>query len=140
MSRGLDITAFFRQLDSDVIKILDKVDSELEKGMKDIVDDAKNSAPLDVLGNPISSSISVEKSDQFAYTIKADNPYAAYYEFGTGPDAKRYLPSIPGAWQDIAKDYIIDEKGTIKEKSYLYPAFKNNIEKVISRINDILNA
>jgi len=140
MAKGLDITTFFRELDSKVLSILDKVDEELEKGMEDIVNEAKAAAPNDVLGNPISSSISFSKAGQFQYTINVDNPYAAYYEFGTGPAAKRYLPSIPKEWQDIAEDYKIDEKGTIPEKRYLYPAFNDNIAKVIARIKNMLDA
>lgn len=140
MARGLDISAFFRELDSRALSILDKVDEELERGMEDIVNEAKTNAPSDVNGNLISSSISVAKNGQFNYTINVDNPYAAYYEFGTGPAAKRYLPSIPKEWQDIASDYIVDENGTIPEKRYLYPAFENNINKVINRIKNMLDA
>lgn len=140
MAKGLDLTSFFKQLDARAIIILDKVDEELDLGMEDIVNEAKAKAPVDVLGNPISSSISLTKNGRFSYTINVDNPYAAYYEFGTGPAAKAYLPSIPKEWQDIAFDYIINEKGSIPEISYLYPAYKNNIDKVISRIKSILDA
>lgn len=140
MARGLDITKFFRELDSRVLSVLDKVDEELGKGMEGIVNEAKANAPSDVNGNSISSSISFAKNGQLDYTINVDNPYAAYYEFGTGPAAKRYLPSIPKEWQDIASDYIVDENGTIPEKRYLYPAFESNINKVVNRIKTMLDA
>jgi len=138
MAKGLDITAFINQFSAKATLVLNKLDEELENGLKDVVAKAKSKAPADINGNSIGSSIDLSKQDNFNYTISVDNPYAAYYEFGTGPSAKKYLPSIPQEWNDIAEDYIRNERGTIKESAYLYPSYNEELPNIIKRMKKVI--
>lgn len=138
MAKGLDISSFINDFNSRANKVLDKLDKELENGLDDVVSKAKSKAPNDIKGNDIGNSIGLSKQDRFSYTINVNNPYAAYYEFGTGPSAKTYLPLIPKEWNDIAEDYIINERGTIKESAYLYPSYNEELPKIIDRMKKVI--
>jgi Bacteriophage HK97-gp10, putative tail-component len=138
MAKSLDITAFINEFSAKAVVVLDKLDKELENGLEDVVSKAKSKAPNDIKGNNIGNSIGLSKEDKFNYTISVNNPYAAYYEFGTGPSAKAYLPSIPKVWNDIAEDYIINEKGTINESAYLYPSYNEELPKIIERMKKVI--
>lgn len=138
MAKSLDISSFINDFNSRANKVLDKLDEELENGLEDVVSKAKSKAPNDIKGNDIGNSIGLSKQDKFNYTISVNNPYAAYYEFGTGPSAKAYLPSIPKVWNDIAEDYIINERGTIKESAYLYPSYNEELPNIIKRMKKII--
>lgn len=138
MAKGLDITSFINEFSAKATLLLDKLDEELESGLEDVVSKAKSKAPNDINGNSIGNSIGLSKENKFSYTISVNNPYAAYYEFGTGPSAKAYLPSIPKEWNDIAEDYIINERGTIKESAYLYPSYNEELPKIIERMKKLI--
>ena len=138
MAKGLDITSFINQFQARAALVINKLDEELENGLEDVVAKAKSKAPNDIQGNNIGNSIDLSKQSNFNYTISVNNPYAAYYEFGTGPSAKAYLPSIPKVWNDIAEDYIINERGTIKESAYLYPSYNDELPKIIERMKKII--
>lgn len=57
---------------------------------------------------------------------KGDNNLSAYFEFGTGLSAKSILAPYPQEVKDIAMEFYVTGKGTLKGKPYFYPAvFKN---------------
>lgn len=140
MAYGINISSVISKLNKDANKLLQQVDDEILRGLEEVVTKAKAEAPNDFRGESIGSTISVERTGQFAYSLEANNPYSAYYEFGTGPSAQAYLPSIEQEWVLIASDYIKNRKGTIKEAAYLYPSYNSVMPRVFDKIQKDLNA
>lgn len=48
---------------------------------------------------------------------------AVYLEFGTGASAAGYVPTLPKEFQEIARTYFINGKGTLIKKPFLLPAY-----------------
>jgi hypothetical protein len=48
---------------------------------------------------------------------------AVYIEFGTGASAAGYVPTLPKEFQEIARTYFINGKGTLIKKPFLLPAY-----------------
>jgi hypothetical protein len=140
MAFSLNISSVISKLNKDANKLLEQVDNEIYNGLEEVVLKAKAEAPNDFRGEAISSTINVERTGLFEYSLNATNPYAAYYEFGTGPSAQEYLPKIEQEWVLIASDYIKNKKGTIKESAYLYPSYNSVMPRVFDKIQKELNA
>ena len=67
-----------------------------------------------------------EKGLKAEVGVKGNNEMAAYIEFGTGLSAVSILAPYPKWVKDIAMEFYINGKGTLKGKPYFYPAvFKN---------------
>lgn len=69
--------------------------------------------------------------------VMGDNNLAAYFEFGTGLSAKEILAPYPDWIKDIAREFYITGRGTLKGKPYLYnnylmlmPIFRKDVEKL----------
>jgi len=118
---------------------LEKADEALEQGIKDIVAQSKSYAPDDIKGNPIANGISYSKNGLLDYTYVSQNPYSAYFEFGTGRYAREYLPKLENEWQELASKYIVNRKGTIPEISFIYPSIKKELPNIIDNINKKVN-
>ena len=140
MAYSINISSVISKLNRDSKRLLEQVDNEILSGLEEVVTKAKAEAPNDFRGESIGSTISVQRNGEFQYTIEASNPYSAYYEFGTGPSAKEYLPKIEQEWVLIASDYIKNRKGTIKESAYLYPSYNSVMPRVFDKIQKDLNA
>ena len=72
--------------------------------------------------------------------VMGDNNLAAYFEFGTGLSAKEILAPYPDWIKDIAREFYITGRGTLKGKPYLYnnylmlmPIFRKDVEKANKR-------
>ena len=64
--------------------------------------------------------------------VQGSNNLAAYFEFGTGLSARSILAPYPQYVKDIAMEFYVTGKGTLKGKPYFYPAvFKN--EKILNQ-------
>lgn len=61
-----------------------------------------------------------------------------YLEFGTGLYAANYVPSLPKEWQETARRYYINGKGTTKVHSFLYPAWNTEGNRYIDRVKAAL--
>ena len=71
--------------------------------------------------------------------VKGSNEMAAYFEFGTGLSAASILAPYPQYVKDVAMQFYINGKGTLKGKPYFYPAvFKNEtiLQKELKAISD----
>lgn len=53
--------------------------------------------------------------------VMGENNMAAYLEFGTGLSAERILEPYPQWIKDIAWNFLVTGRGTLKGKPYLYP-------------------
>lgn len=47
----------------------------------------------------------------------------AYLEFGTGSSAAGYVPTLPKEFQDMARTFYVNGKGTLIKHPFLLPAF-----------------
>lgn len=61
-----------------------------------------------------------------------------YLEFGTGVSAGYYVNMLPKEWQDAARKYYINGKGTTQAHSYLFPAWNARGTKYIDRVKEVL--
>ncbi|SEA59087.1 hypothetical protein SAMN05192529_13124 [Arachidicoccus rhizosphaerae] len=68
------------------------------------------------------------------WIVSTQTPESAYVEFGTGLFAKRYVPGLPGSWQQMAWNFYINGKGRTPSFPYLYPAY----EEVTAHVMDTL--
>ncbi len=48
---------------------------------------------------------------------------AIYIEFGTGTSAANYVPTLPTEFQEVAKQYYINGRGTLIKSPFLIPSF-----------------
>lgn len=139
ISFKIDKRGFASQLAAIGRNVSNAFESSLNEGGEHIVRDAK------ILSSDvpsISSSIQLKKTvDGVEVTTgngMEDPRLTAYYEFGTGNWAAALVPGLPDDWQQMAKKYFINGKGTLPAQPYLYPAFqrmKANIEQtIISKI------
>lgn len=61
-----------------------------------------------------------------------------YLEFGTGLYAAGYVPSLPKEWQDAARKYYINGKGTTKVHSFLFPAWNSGSSRFVEKVKEVL--
>ena len=108
----------------------------------DIERDAKSLAPVD-LGKLQQSITKTKVTDQVKYKVQANEPYAAFVEFGTGA-----LVSIPDGWTDMAADFRGRgiRQVNIAPQPYLYPAFQKgsrmlfkDLRNELKRLTDKFN-
>lgn len=134
--RGFDVAV--AQLSKKAELQLRKVDAIMEQNIADAAVAAK--ANLDAKYSSLASSISNVKKGELDYQLRADKDYAAYVEFGTGPWAAKYVPSLEPEWQELAKSYQTMTPGNLEESPYLYPAVKDMWSKMIKEIQKATNA
>lgn len=67
----------------------------------------------------------------------ADDHLAAYYEFGTGRYAARYVPGLPPGWQALARTFYKNGKGRLREHPYLYPAWKQEGGRLSEKLKNL---
>jgi len=108
-----------------------KLDKIMDQSLKSIANQAKGNAPGD-----ISASIKSDRLDILDYELGSNIPYAAYIEFGTGPYARDYVPSLPKEWQDIAERKIVNRQGRNDKQPYLYPAVNAGIPEMIKKMKE----
>lgn len=82
----------------------------------------------------ISSSISPNGLSGEVFIEKGATELAIYIEFGTGITAANYVPTLPTEFQEVAKKYYINGKGTIYKQPYFLPAWFKHSPTVIPRI------
>jgi len=138
VAKKVNFNKFIREFKVSTNNLLNEIDLAMGDSFENVVNDAKSKAPVDFKGNDIGSSISLTRTSKLKYRIKVNNEYAAYYEFGTGPSAKGYLPSIPEEWKLIAAQYIRTKNGRIKVEEYLYPSYRDELPKLMERIQNII--
>lgn len=100
--------------------------------------DAKLKAPVD-LGQLRSSIYPVtDNLDNLEVSFVAGVDYAPYVEFGTGPYAAAYVPSLEPEWQEIAKSYYVNGEGRMPAQPFLYPAVINNLPLFNKKMDELL--
>ena len=134
----------FKQLDDAFIQRIDKIEKEFRKSMSKIAQDAKRDAPIGVLGptpGRLADSISWDEPGKLSYQLRADVPYAAYVEFGTGKYARQQLSIREGGqyWRDIATPFKGKKDGNMKAQPFFYNNIRKELPKLKERIAKILS-
>lgn len=136
-------------IDKAYISRLDKIEKQFKKSMQKIANNAKADAPIGLLRSypdgpqgphpgQLADSIDWKEVGKLSYQLEADVPYAAYVEFGTGPNFKNY-PGKDAYWQEIAKNYRVNGKGWTPAQPFFYPNVNKELPKLITRIGKILS-
>jgi hypothetical protein len=108
-----------------------KLDKIMDQSLKTIASQANANAPGDIKGTVRSKRI-----DDLGYDIGSEVPYAAYVEFGTGPAASNYVPSLPPEWQEVAKRKFINGLGRTGVQKFLYPAVEDGLPEMIKKMKE----
>lgn len=69
---------------------------------------------------------------------KGATELAIYLEFGTGVSAAGYVPTLAKEFQDIARKYYINGKGTLIKHPFLIPAWVKHEPTVIPELKKAL--
>jgi hypothetical protein len=133
--------------DSDIMKLQNNVEDiinkkmfEIEKAsietMKIMEAEAVAAAPTGRTGR-LKSSIKWMQTGKLSYQLRADTNYAAYVEFGTGPNFKMY-PGKESFWQKKAKEFYRNGRGMRLPMPYFYPTVTKNMIKLKEKFINIL--
>ncbi len=112
-----------------------KVKDLMEDRATDIEEHAYRDAPIDI-GQKISKVASNGGLTQ-AIEVNAGK-MGAYVEFGTGSSAAAIVPTLPVEWQNVARSFYINGKGTLIGAPYLYPNYKRFTHDIPEKIELIL--
>lgn len=63
---------------------------------------------------------------------------AIYIEFGTGQDAAGYVPTLPKEFQEFARKFYVNGKGTLLKQPFLLPAYFKHAPGVVEEIKKAL--
>lgn len=124
----------------DVKKLQTDITAVLEAYGRNVVRDAKNNLSLNgtVDLGFLSNSIGSETLAPMSVHVFAHKNYAAYIEFGTGPFAARYVPSLEPEWQAFARQFYINGKGLTPAQPFFYPAFEKNRKQLLDDLGDLI--
>ena len=130
-----------KKIDNNIQDIINKKIIEVEKtardSMKNMQAEATALAPTGKTGK-LKSSINWNEVAKLSYELRADVDYAAYVEFGTGPQFKNY-PGKEEFWQKKAKEFYKTGKGKTYPRAFFYPTVTKNIIKLKEKIKNILS-
>lgn len=145
-----------------VIEAFNKLEKSIQDDIKDLVEetmlgieyDAKANAPRagDQLKTTYGSQenpnnlnqyiTSVISPDGLSGTVQVDTgatKLIIYIEFGTGVSAAGYVPTLPDEFQEVAKKFYVNGKGTLIKHPFLLPAFFKHEKIFISKMKKILS-
>lgn len=137
----VDMNAFnksLNSLDKAFVERLDKIEKAFIKSMQTMEAEATAAAPVDT--GRLKNSINWKEVGKLSYQLRADVPYAAYVEFGTGPNFGKY-PGKDAFWQDIAEPFkgANQDIGKSEPRAFFYTTVNKNIPKLKNRIKTILS-
>ncbi|QLY78042.1 HK97-gp10 family putative phage morphogenesis protein [Clostridium intestinale] len=141
--------SILKKLDSLGVSFEDVIVDSVKKETKRVKDDARDLAPVDKEDLKKSITEKVEVTDEgVTGTVSTNSDHAAYVEFGTGKIGEttpvedkyqgalsykqdKWLVNIP----DVGYRWIEGQMA----QPYLYPALKNNKDKIVDNIKKDLN-
>lgn len=131
--RGTD--QFIKKLKKLKAETQANIKEELEATATDIEIAAYRAAPV-AIGQKITKRAT---NGGFTQSIEVNaGPIGAYIEFGTGSSAASLVPTLPAEWQEIARTFYINGKGTLIAAPYLYPNYKRFTADLPKRLKLIL--
>lgn len=143
------LNSVLNSIDKAYVTRISKIEQQFKKSLQKIANDAKGDAPIGVLRSypdgplgphpgQLADSIDWKEVGNLSYQLVANTPYAAYVEFGTGPNFKKY-PGKDEYWQNVAKDYRVNGKGWTPPQPFFYHNVNKELPKLIRRIGKILS-
>lgn len=145
MAKGkIDMTAFnksMNSIDKAFVERLDKIEKAFVKSMQDMEREATAAAPVGKInGGGLKNSINYKEVGKLSYELRADVPYAAFVEFGTGID-NVVVGKYDQYWQKIADPFrgVDPNRGQTIARPFFYPTVNKNIAKLKTRIKTILS-
>jgi hypothetical protein len=126
----------FKDLDKYAKEVIIELDAEMGAGLENMATQAKTFAPVDT--GRLRGAISVHKHEPLVYDLRAETDYAAYVEFGTGPYAESYVPSLDTEWQEYAKTFQKSKPGHTPQKPFFYRAVRDVFPIMIERMKKVL--
>jgi HK97 gp10 family phage protein len=149
----LNISKAIKKLQEAHDELLYEIDAEMMTASVDIVQEAKqNLSNASVIVNNkdyrgvdtgnLRNKVTQKKSEtaEYTYEIVAQTNYAAYIEFGTGPYAASYVPSLEDEWQDIARQFK-GKRGAgqgVPARPFMYPAVQKIEPELLQRLKQII--
>lgn len=149
----LNISKAIKKLQEAHDELLYEIDAEFMAASVEIVQEAKqNLANASVVINNkeyrgvdtgnLRNKVTQKKSEtaEYTYEIVAQTNYAAYIEFGTGPYAASYVPSLEDEWQDIARQFK-GKRGAgqgVPARPFIYPAVQKIEPELLKRLKQII--
>jgi HK97 gp10 family phage protein len=133
----------FDKLKADLNKysedLVKQIDAEIYASVEEMATKAKQKAPATPSGR-LRASIKAEKdpNSKLAYDLVAKVRYAAYVEFGTGPFAKEYVPSLDSEWQEYAATFKTSKPGHTPAQPFFYPSVREVFPQMVKRIEDLI--
>jgi len=143
------LNSVLNSIDKAYVTRISKIEQQFKKSIDRMANDAKRDAPIGLLKSypngpqgdhpgQLADSIYWEEIGKLSYQLRADAPYAAYVEFGTGKHFSKY-PGKDAYWQGIAKEFKVNGKGWTKAQPFFYPNVNKELNKLITRVGKILS-
>ena len=133
----------FDKLKADLNKysedLVKQIDAEIFASAEEMATRAKQKAPVDT--GRLRTSIKVEKdpNSKLAYDLVANVRYAAYVEFGTGPEAKEYTATLDSEWKEYAESFKTNRPGGhTPAQPFFYPSVREVFPQMVKRIEDLI--
>lgn len=126
----------FKQIKNASEDIINALDAEMGASVEEMATKAKQKSPVDT--GLLRNSIAVLKEDKFKYRLVDNARYAAYVEFGTGPLAKNYIPSLDKEWQEYANEFKRSKPGHTPAQPFFYPSVMEIFPIMIKRMENII--
>lgn len=149
------INELLRRFDSLPFEIQEDVKDAIEETTLKIQRQAIQNAP--VAGQPLETTYGQQRSNtginQYigadfenngltgrVFIEQAATELAIYIEFGTGVSAANYVPTLPQEFQEVAKRYYINGKGTLIKAPFLLPAYFQYSPEAVKKITTALKS
>ena len=126
----------FRDLDKYSKEVVAELDAEMFAGLRDMETEAKIKAPPGT--SRLKTSINVQKHAPLVYDLRAETDYAAYVEFGTGPYAESYVPSLDPEWQEYAITFKKSTPGHTRQQPFFYPSVRRVFPLMIEKMKKVI--
>jgi hypothetical protein len=126
----------FKDLDKYTKEVVAELDAEMHAGLIDMETQAKTFAPPGT--GRLRGAIKAVKHAPLVYDLRAVTDYAAYVEFGTGPYAESYVPSLDPEWQEYAATFKKATPGHTKQQPFFYPSINKIFPIMIERMKKVL--
>lgn len=112
---------------------VNSIDRELDTAVQNIAAEARSKAT-----GSVASSIQADTSTRLKKSVRVSSPIAAFVEFGTG--AKVFVSKYvyKPAVKSFARLFFVSGKGKTGAHPTLFPAFDNEIPKLMGRIKKVI--
>jgi len=127
----------FKNIKNATENLINELDAEMAASVEEMATKSKQRAPVDT--GLLRNSITTKKDSQLSYRLKSDIRYAAYVEFGTGPAAKEYTPTLEEDWKEYAWLFKSKKRdGHTPAQPFFYPSVREVFPIMIKRMENII--